>query len=121
MLNNILMTLFLLALVACNGGSGTVGGPTPGPEPIPTGATYNVSGTITYDFVPITSSRLDYASKTQKPVRNAIIQARRPSDNAVVVSGTTDDTGAFTLAIPRLLETYYIAVLSKMTTPDITV
>lgn len=120
MLNNILALLFLVTLVACNG-SGSIGGPTPQPEPIPTGTAYNVSGTVTYDFVPITSSRLDYANKVQKPVRNAIIQARRPSDNAVVVSGTTDDTGAFTLAIPVALPTYYIAVLSKMSSPDITV
>lgn len=121
MLNNILLAVFLLALAACNGGSGTVGGPEPTPEPIPTGTTYNVSGTITYDFVPINSSRLDYASKSQKPVRNVIIQARRPSDNAVVVTGKTDDNGAFTLAIPVALPTYYIAVLSKMSSPDITV
>lgn len=119
MIQNALFLLVLLVISACNsGGGGSSGG---GSEPIPTGPTYNVSGSATFDFVPITSSGLDYENTIQKPVRNVIIQARRPSDNAVVATTNTDDNGDFTIAIPQALTTYYIAILAKMSSPNITI
>lgn len=120
MIQNVLFLLVLTVISACNsgGGGGTTSG---GGEPIPTGPTYNVSGSVTFDFVPITALGLNYAGKTQKPVRNVIIQARRPSDNAVVATTNTDDNGDFTIAIPQALTTYYIAILSKMSSPNITI
>ena len=112
----LLSLLFILA--ACNSGGGSSSGGSPS-ETIPSGPTYQVNGSVTYDFVPINSSGLNYAGTTQKPVRNAKIQARNASGNGLLANGTTDDNGNFTINIPQSASNYYINVIAQMTSPAI--
>lgn len=121
MLKNTLFILLILTFVACNGGGGSSGGNNTPSETIPSGPTWTVSGTITYDFVPITSSGLNYAGITQKPVRNVKIQARNVSGNGLVANGTTDDSGAFTIVVPKSVSNYYINVFAQMATPSVVI
>ncbi len=116
---NRILNIIILAIVlsACNSGGGSSGSSSP--IFTPSGVNYTVTGTVTYDYVPITSSGLDYSSKTQRPMRNVRIEARYGS--SVVANSVTDSSGAYTLSIPSNATTFYIAVISRMETPDIRV
>lgn len=110
----LLILIITLILSACNSG----GGQTSTPQSFtPSGTYLTASGTVTYDYVPITSSGLDYSSKTQRPIRNVRIEARYGS--FVVANTVTDSSGAYSLSIPSNATPFYIAVISRMETPDI--
>lgn len=118
------ITLFIFVLMvvaACKGGGGSPTSGNPPSETIPSGPTYTVTGTITYDSIPITATGLNYIGVIQKPVRNVKIQARNVSGNGLLANGTTDDSGAFSLAIPQSATNYYVAVISQMATPSVTI
>ena len=105
---NLFMALILA--VACNSGGG-------GSSSEDFGPTWAVSGTLTYDYVPITASGLNYTGTTQKPVRNVYIEARRATDNRKVGSTYTDDNGAFVLDVPQSVSDYTIGVYSRLKSP----
>lgn len=69
-------------------------------------APFTVSGTVTYDFVPARDDvteggvRLDYAGIVAKPVRRSTVQAIDATSGAIVTTGTTNDAGAYSLALP---------------------
>lgn len=104
---------FLFTLAACNSGGGG-GSSDPGP-------TFAVSGTLTYDYVPIESSGLDYESTSQRPVRNVYIEAKNAANHARIASGYTDDSGAFTLNVPQSVTNFYIGAFSQLKSPSIRV
>lgn len=104
----LVMALFL---AACNSGGGGSSAENFGP-------TSPVSGTLTYDYVPITSSGLNYAGTSQKPVRNVYIEARRTRDNKKLSSSYTDDNGAFVIDVPESVSEFYIGVFSLLKSPN---
>ena len=104
---------FLMAILlftSCSGGGGSSSSP---------GPTYEVSGTVTYDFVPITSSGLNYSGTTKKPIRNTRMEARQSGSNQVLATSLTDLSGRFSLSVPQNSGSIYVAVVSQMLGPDI--
>ena len=107
---HLLIVFFILT--ACSGGGGNSSSP---------GPTYEVTGTVTYDFVPITSSGLNYNGTIKKPIRNSRIEARSAGRNQILASAVTDETGKFTLNVPQNSGSIYVAVISQMLSPNITI
>lgn len=72
----------------------------------PPPAPFTVSGRVTFDHVPARDSvteggvRLDYAGISEKPVRRAVVQAIDATSGAIVTTGSTNDDGAYALALP---------------------
>lgn len=85
-------------LAACGGGGG--GSPAPAPTPAPPGSTFTITGTATYDSVPANGNGvgLNYGATTQRPIRGATVQVRN-AGGTVLGSGTTDESGAYSIAI----------------------
>lgn len=82
----------------------------------------SVHGTVTYDYVPATTAggvTLAFDEASVKPVRGAIVQARR--GNTIVATTNTNETGAYTLAFDADPTNLVVAVLTETTTPAITV
>lgn len=107
--------LFLFTLIACNSGGG---GSSSGGIPIPT-ETYVVTGTLTYDYVPVTTE-LNFAGKSQLPMRNVYVEAVRVADGRTLASGSTNDSGTFTLNVPRN-QTVRFEISAKMVSPSVTI
>ena len=110
------MLATVLALAACGGGGGGggdnnvgtsagAGGNTtsaPAADPVASSAASGVvvHGVATFDLVPnAANGRLDYAAITAKPVRGAAVELIG-IDGAVLASGTTTDTGNYSLSVP---------------------
>ena len=85
--------LVFLALSACGGGGDGGGGPAP--------VTVTVSGRITFDRVPFSTTvgnGLDYAQTVEKPARRVVVEALQP--NGIVIDTTsTDESGNYTLSV----------------------
>jgi len=73
--------------------------------------TYNVSGTFRFEKPALTRNGLGAA--TAVPVRQALVQVRRASDNTVLASNTTDEQGRFSVGF-EASETVYVAVLAAV-------
>ena len=74
-----------------------------------TAAAANVSGRITYDFVPAVASKdrqgqwlaqLDYAKTVQKPARNVVVELINDKTGKVVLSTTSDALGNYSFQAP---------------------
>jgi hypothetical protein len=125
----------IMALAACGGGGGSspapvppppTGGTTPSPAPAPTpsatqppaGPPVAITGTASFDSVPLVTSGasgslLNYAGTVQKPVRGAIVEVVDNASQAVLASGVTTDTGTYSLNVPSNL-TVYVRVRAQM-------
>jgi len=79
---------------------------------------YVINATFTYDFVPASSLKLDYANKTQNPLRNVYVEMKKRSDGSVVQSFNTDDTGKIT-AYLYSNETVYFDISAEMKSPSV--
>jgi len=85
-------------LIGCGGGSSNA----PLPPPV---TTVVVSGVITFDFVPTDSTNgLLYASTIQKPARGIVIEAIKTADSSVLSTTSTDNTGNYTVTIPKNID-----------------
>ncbi|UTF60530.1 carboxypeptidase-like regulatory domain-containing protein [Gilvimarinus sp. DA14] len=63
--------------------------------------TVNLSGTLSYDFVPLTARGLDYSATEQRPIRGAIVNVLSASGD-VISSGVSDAEGGYHFALaPR--------------------
>lgn len=103
---------------AAGGGSGGAGGGQTG--------TFTVSGRVTYDFVPApynvatATGTLDFASSTQRPVRNAVV--RVVEGTAVRAMTNTAADGAYSLTFTATSAgPLAVQVLARTSTPAITV
>ena len=88
------------------------------------GITYNktgnsLSGTVTYDYVPI-SYKLNYDETRQEPIRNADIKLFSSSDNSLVATGVTDQSGKYSFSVPSS-GNYYWIIYASMTNPSVSV
>ncbi|MES2528697.1 MAG: hypothetical protein V4598_16555 [Bdellovibrionota bacterium] len=111
------LSLFFISLllVSCNGGGGGGGGSSVAIS------YWDISGLVTYQFVPATATGLDYAGTTELPMRNVIVQILRSSDNVVLGSGSTDDNGNYLVKIPQGSQNTSIKVSARaeMTSPSV--
>jgi hypothetical protein len=92
-----LMIVVLFVLNGCGGGGGSsTGGSTDG-----TSSSVDISGVVSYDKVHPNSNYigLDYGHITQEPARAIQIDAVGTS-NQIIATGTTDNTGRYTLSVP---------------------
>jgi len=58
-----------------------------------------ISGTITYDFVPV-GSGLNYAATEERPARLISVQFIESGTNSVLASGQTDTAGHYSMSVP---------------------
>jgi hypothetical protein len=87
----------VLALPACGGGGGGGGGTSPPPA-----GSVTVSGRITFDRVPFSSTLgngLDYTQTFERPARRVVVEALR-SNGALIASTATDDDGKYSVQVP---------------------
>ncbi len=89
------------ALAACGGGGGSSDDVPPVIDPQVPDLQVTVSGIVSYTRVPTATDGvgLDYANAVNMPARGVVVQALG-SNNAVLVSGVTDDSGAYALSVP---------------------
>ncbi|TVR43687.1 MAG: hypothetical protein EA402_09105 [Planctomycetota bacterium] len=95
----LLICLAALSLSACvGGGGGNSGGDSDGPVVL-------VSGSAKFQrVVPMAIGGLSYNDMENFPIRGAMVELRRVSNNAVISSGTTSETGTFSLSSPSGIE-----------------
>jgi len=75
--------------------------------------TATISGTITYDSVPVSISGLDYGSTTQKAVRGAVLEIVDVLGNVLnTVQVDTDNTGAYSVTVDGTM--VKVRVLAKL-------
>jgi hypothetical protein len=92
-----LVTVVLLAavswlLTACGGGSSSAS-----PSPVPADA-ITISGTVTFDHVPVTDDAgLDFAATFPAPARGIVVQLI--GDNQVLAESSTDADGRYSLML----------------------
>ncbi len=66
----------------------------------------SISGQVTFDFIPISlSSGLNYAGKSPKPVKEAVLEAINAADSSVLTTTATDAAGAYAVTVPPCLQT----------------
>jgi hypothetical protein len=98
-----LLYFLLLSSIACTKASGPQVSATASPSTtVPTitaGGSIHISGSLSYDFVSAATGHLDYASVTQKPLRNVYVELLNAGDDSVVSSTSTDDLGAYSFYI----------------------
>ena len=88
-----------LLLSACGGGGGGGSPPAPPPPPPPPPGTVQISGKVTYDYVPHASSGgLAYAQAQARPARLVTVQF--VAGAATPVTTRTNLTGDYTLNVP---------------------
>lgn len=94
----IALVLAATGLAACGGGGSSSGTVSPPPPPPP--ATVNISGTVTYDSVPLSNvpMGLNYAATTQKPARGTTVEVVN-SSGTVLDSDTADDAGQYQVTV----------------------
>jgi len=69
------------------------------PAPPPTNGSVQVTGKVTYDRVPHTSSSgLDYANTIEQPIRGAVIEAVTDS-GTVLASSVLDESGSYVFTV----------------------
>ena len=73
-------------------------------EPPPIGGSQTATGRFLFEKRPLTRSGLGAA--VQAPVRQALVQVRRDSDNAILASGTTDNEGRFAIGYEAATDVY---------------
>lgn len=82
-------------LAACGGGGGGGGSPPP--------ATVTISGRITFDRIPFSTTPgdgLNPAATVESPAREVTVQAIDAGDNSVLATATTDDNGNYSVSVP---------------------
>src|SRR5690554_4675354 len=104
----VLASVAMAHLLAGCGGSGGGGSASAGTAPPPV----VISGTITFDRVPASGSGLDYTGVVAAPARGVTVQAL--ADGRVIASGSTDETGRYTLTVPADTPDVTIRALAEM-------
>ena len=79
-----------------------------------------LTATFTYDFVPITSGKLDYANVVKKPIRNARVEVKTDPEGVLLGSYTSDESGVVKhfLTVDQNIKFY---VYAEMTSPSIVI
>lgn len=89
----LLVCISVLSLAGCSGSSSSTVSCVPG-----SGSNVTVSGTITFDRVPLDNTgALDFPATTVQPARHITVEA---VCNSVLSSTTTDDSGNYSLSVP---------------------
>jgi len=104
---------FALGLSACGGGGGGAeGGQTATAPPAsadssapaaggsPQAVPVELRGLVTYDDVPSTQGRLDYARTVARPVRGATLEVLAEGGSVVLASTETDAQGQYQVSLP---------------------
>lgn len=99
----------VLLLAACGGGGGGGGGPPPVPQVL-------LSGTATYDRVPVGAGGLAYAGTVARPARGIIVQVRSADGITVLSQASTADDGSFTISAPQA-QSIVLAMVSQLGGP----
>lgn len=99
------LAALLLMLVACGGGGSDGGGgnPPPPPPPPPPPTNVTVTGAVQFGRVPflnVSPFGLNYAGTIMQPARGVTVRALQASNQAVLATGTTSATGAYSLSVP---------------------
>jgi hypothetical protein len=66
--------------------------------------TTNVTGSVNFTRIPFSANLnlgLNYAASVQRPARGVVVRAVNAGTSTVLATGSTDDTGNYTLAVPN--------------------
>lgn len=97
------------------------------PDPIdPTGggqgsSLITLTGKLTYDSVPITSSGLNYSGIIKKPLRKIVIQLVNASTDEIVSTSTTDNTGSYTFSYSNAISKVYLRIRAEINSPGVVI
>lgn len=113
-------TLFILIINSgCKGSSSAPSTANPTvPTPAPAGNPVTLTGTLTYDYVPVTSAKLNYAGATQKPMRNVYVELLNASSNAVLGSYNANESGQYSFTVSSGT-TVKLRITASMKTPPV--
>ncbi len=106
------VSLLGLLLGGCGGGSGNTGGigfPPPSESVV-------ISGRVTFDRLPFNSAvgtGLDADAPLVSPARRVVVEAIDETDRSIIVSGSTDEAGDYSLSVPQN-RTLFIRVKAQM-------
>ena len=87
----------VLALAACGGSGGS-------DDPPPPAGDVTISGRITFDRVPFSSTLdggLDFANPVESPARGVIVEIIDTSAGAILASTSTNEAGEYAMTVPR--------------------
>lgn len=79
-----------------------------------------ITATFTYDFVSAATGKLDYANKSQKPLRNVYLEMKKTSDGSFLQSLTTDNDGKIK-AYLYSNDSVYFDISAEMKNPSVIV
>jgi hypothetical protein len=79
---------------------------------------YKISGTLTYDFIPVDSGKADYEKTVKKPIRNILIKLVRVSNDEVLDEVSTSEEGKYSFYLTAV-ESVYFQVWAEMVSPSI--
>lgn len=103
----------LLVLAACGGSVESTNTGTSGSTSSNSGGTTNntctaassgnitLDGQVSFERVPHNGYRLDYTATFDAPARGVLVQAFNVDSNSLVVTGSTDSTGHYSLSVPN--------------------
>jgi len=89
-----------------NPGPGGPGGVLPPPPPPPPVTEVTLTGVVTFDKVPFSTTSgagLDYAATTQAPARAVALEIVNFNTDVAVANAITDETGAYSVVVPANL------------------
>ncbi|WP_321800299.1 hypothetical protein [Caballeronia sp. J97] len=131
-----LFALSTAMLSACGGGSDSGGDPVQNNGTAPDGgnggntpsvAHADVSGKLTYDFVPTSTTenddgtvgaKLDYTKIEHKPVRHAFVEVLSEDGTKVLGNTYSDDNGAYSISVPVATRVYVRVSATAAESPD---
>jgi hypothetical protein len=91
------------------------------PVPDPNDDITQVSGKITYDFVPVTENGLDYSNTSRKPVRKVPLEVVNAANDQIVGTTTTNSNGRYLLDLPRGVTQIYLIASAQIKKWDVVI
>lgn len=93
------MHIFFVFILVITQGCKGKNSNSPAPAPLPAGESVSLTGTLTYDYVPIAASKLNYANTVQRPMRNVYVELINLANNSVLGTYNTNDSGQYSFSV----------------------
>ncbi len=77
-----------------------------------------LSGTLTYDFISASTGNLNYAGKTQKPMRKVYVELLNASTNVVLGTNSTNELGGYSFTLTSSA-TVKLRIYAEMKSPPV--
>lgn len=81
---------------------------------------YQINATFSYEFIPASTGKLNYAGKSNKYLREVYIEMKKYSDSSIISTGSTDANGNIKFYLPRN-DNVYFEISAEIKTPSVIV